>query len=81
MRQVREKAIALFEQGRVAEVIEPNAAFAFHPRHAHDAALLDRYLDFVLRAGGAAAGAPEPRGHRPARRAAAPARACDARPW
>lgn len=51
IRQVREKAIALFAQGRVAEVIEPNAAFAFHPRHAQDAALVGRYVDFVLRAG------------------------------
>ena len=50
-RQVREKAIDLFLQGRVAEVIEPNAAFAFHPRHAQDAALTGRYVDFVLRAG------------------------------
>jgi len=51
IRQVREKAIALFALGRVAEVIEPNAAFAFHPRHAQDAALIGRYVDFVLRAG------------------------------
>ncbi|HEY1229770.1 MAG TPA: alpha/beta fold hydrolase [Ramlibacter sp.] len=51
VRKVREKAIALFAQGRVAEVIEPNAAFAFHPRHAQDAALVGRYVDFVLRAG------------------------------
>ena len=50
-RQVRERALALFSQGRVAEVIEPNAAFAFHPRHAQDAALLARYTGFVLRAG------------------------------
>ncbi|WP_427913727.1 alpha/beta fold hydrolase [Ramlibacter sp. MMS24-I3-19] len=50
-RRVREKAIALFAQGRVAEVIEPNATFAFHPRHARDAALMRRYVDFVLRAG------------------------------
>ena len=51
IRKVREKAIALFVQGRVAEVIEPNAAFAFHPRHAQDTALVARYVDFVLRAG------------------------------
>lgn len=50
-RQVRENAIALFAQERVAEVIEPNAAFAFHPRHAQDAALVHRYVQFVLRAG------------------------------
>ena len=51
VRKLREKAIALFVQGRVAEVIEPNAAFAFHPRHAQDTALVGRYVDFVLRAG------------------------------
>jgi pimeloyl-ACP methyl ester carboxylesterase len=70
-RKVREKAIALFEQGRVAEVIEPNVAFAFHPRHANDDALLARYVAFVLRAGAhqlvrqnrAATGRPDARAH------------------
>ncbi|HZY19920.1 MAG TPA: alpha/beta hydrolase [Ramlibacter sp.] len=52
MRQVRERAIALFSQGRVADVIEPNAAMAFHPDHAQDADLVGRYLAFVLQAGG-----------------------------
>ena len=51
MRSLREEAIALFEQGRVREVIEPNVAFAFHPRHAAQPALVQAYLDFVLRAG------------------------------
>jgi len=51
MRQVRENAIALFEQGRMAEVIEPNVHFAFHPDHAHDPSLARDYLEFVLRAG------------------------------
>jgi len=51
MRRVRENAIGLFLQGRVAEVIEPNVAMAFHPDRAQDAALARRYLDFVLRAG------------------------------
>jgi len=51
MRQLRETAITLFEQGRVAEVIEPNVAFAFHPENARDAALTRSYIDFVLRAG------------------------------
>lgn len=50
-RVVREKAIVLFEQGRAREVIEPNAAMAFHPRHASDPALVASYVDFVLRAG------------------------------
>ncbi len=51
MRQLRETAIDLFAQGRVAEVIEPNVAFAFHPDQARDAALVRSYVDFVLRAG------------------------------
>jgi pimeloyl-ACP methyl ester carboxylesterase len=51
MRQVREAAIALFAQGKLREVIEPNIAFAFHPEHAKDAALVGSYLAFVLRAG------------------------------
>lgn len=51
MRTLREAAIALFEQGRVREVIEPNVAFAFHPVNAARPALVQDYLDFVLRAG------------------------------
>jgi pimeloyl-ACP methyl ester carboxylesterase len=51
MRALRETAIVLFEQGRVAEVIEPNVAMAFHPAQAGDRALVQGYLDFVLRAG------------------------------
>lgn len=51
MRRLREDAIALFAQGRVREVIEPNIAFAFHPSRAGDRALTDAYLEFVLRAG------------------------------
>ena len=49
MRALREAAIALFAQGRVAEVIEPNVALAFHPDNA--AALAPAYLEFVLKAG------------------------------
>lgn len=49
MRALREAAIALFEQDRVAEVIGPNVALAFHPDNA--SALAPAYLDFVLRAG------------------------------
>lgn len=49
MRAVREAAIALFAQGRLAEVIEPNVAFAFHPDNA--ARLAPHYLRLVLRAG------------------------------
>ncbi len=49
MRALREAAIGLFAQDRVAEVIGPNVAFAFHPDNA--AALAPGYLEFVLRAG------------------------------
>jgi pimeloyl-ACP methyl ester carboxylesterase len=49
MRRLRESAITLFAQGRVAEVIEPNVAFAFHPDHAKE--LSGDYLRFVLAAG------------------------------
>lgn len=51
MQALREAAIALFEQGRVREVIEPNVAFAFHPTSAARPDLVQDYLDFVLRAG------------------------------
>ncbi|HSI54978.1 MAG TPA: alpha/beta fold hydrolase [Ramlibacter sp.] len=51
MRQLRETAIELFAQGRVADVIEPNVAFAFHRENAGNAALVRAYIDFVLRAG------------------------------
>lgn len=51
MRQLREDAIELFERGRVAEVLEPNVAFAFHPENAADGALVRDYLEFALRAG------------------------------
>ncbi|AMO22771.1 alpha/beta hydrolase [Ramlibacter solisilvae] len=51
MRRVREDAIRLFEQGRVAEVIEPNVRLAFHPAQAADPAITAAYLEFVLRAG------------------------------
>lgn len=53
MRALRESAIELFSQGRAAEVIEPNVAFAFHPDNALNRELVDSYLEFVLRAGAA----------------------------
>ena len=53
MRALREAAIVLFGQGRVAEVIEPNVALAFHPDNAANPALAQAYLEFVLRAGAA----------------------------
>ena len=49
MIRLRTDAMALFAQGRVREVIEPNIAFAFHPDNA--AALATNYLEFVLAAG------------------------------
>jgi len=51
MRRLREEAIVLFEQGRVAEVIEPNVELAFHPDQARDPELVASYLAFVLGAG------------------------------
>ncbi|MBV7427962.1 MULTISPECIES: alpha/beta fold hydrolase [unclassified Acidovorax] len=51
MRALREAAMELFAQGRLREVIEPNVAFAFHPANAARPALVQAYLDFVLRAG------------------------------
>lgn len=51
MRKLREAAIELFEQGRLAEVLEPNVAFAFHPDQGANPALVKSYLDFVLAAG------------------------------
>lgn len=51
MRAERERAIGLFAQDRVREVIEPNVRFAFHPESARDPALVQAYLAFVLRAG------------------------------
>lgn len=53
MRALREAAMELFSQGRLREVIEPNVAFAFHPTHAAQPALVQAYLDFVLGAGAA----------------------------
>lgn len=76
MRNLREKAIELFAQGRVNEVIEPNAGLAFHPDHAQDPELVGRYLEFVLRAGAgqlirqnrAVIGRPDARRHLPSLR-------------
>lgn len=51
MREVRENAIRLFEEGRLEEVIKPNVQFAFHPDHAKDPTIAASYLEFVMRAG------------------------------
>lgn len=73
MRKLRETAIGFFEQGRVAEVIEPNVRFAFHPESAMNRQLVDDYVEFVMRAGArqlirqnrAVIGRPDARGHLP----------------
>jgi pimeloyl-ACP methyl ester carboxylesterase len=52
MRALRESAIVLYEQGRVAEVLEPNVRFAFHPDQAADPVLVQAYLSLLLEAGG-----------------------------
>lgn len=48
---LRTQAIALFEQGRMDEVLRANVAFAFHPLHAKNAPLVQAYLAMVQRAG------------------------------
>lgn len=53
MKALRSNAIGLFEQGRLAEVIEPNIAFAFHPDNAGRRELTQAYLDMVYRGGAA----------------------------
>ena len=53
MQALREAAIVQFEQGRLADIIEPNVALAFHPANAQDPGLVRAYLDFVYRAGAA----------------------------
>ncbi|MDD5333022.1 MAG: alpha/beta fold hydrolase [Rhodoferax sp.] len=51
MRALRTAAIELFAQGRAEEVLRANLPLAFHPSRADDQALLQSYLEFVLRAG------------------------------
>jgi pimeloyl-ACP methyl ester carboxylesterase len=51
--RLRSEAIVEFEQGRAEAVLRANAAFAFHPDHAVDQAMVARYVDTVLRAGAA----------------------------
>lgn len=50
---LRTQACELFAAGRVDEVLRANVMFAFHPRHAADAALVERYLQLIGRAGAA----------------------------
>ena len=51
MRLLREAAIALFAQGRAAEVLRANLPLAFHASRAGDSQLIRTYLDFVTKAG------------------------------
>jgi pimeloyl-ACP methyl ester carboxylesterase len=53
MIELRTEACAQFAAGRVDEVLQANVAFAFHPRHVADAALIARYFGIVQRAGAA----------------------------
>jgi pimeloyl-ACP methyl ester carboxylesterase len=51
--RLRSEAIALFEQGRIEEVLRANAMFAFHPDVPGGGGLVARYVAMVLRAGAA----------------------------
>lgn len=51
--RLRSEAIALFEQGRVAEVLRANLPFAFHPSRQGDTALVSAYFEMIDRAGAA----------------------------
>ena len=53
MREARTEAAALFEQGRMDEVLRANLPFAFHPSRSADRALVADYFAMVRRAGGA----------------------------
>lgn len=48
---LRTQACELFAAGRVDEVLRANVMFAFHPRRAADAELVERYLQLIGRAG------------------------------
>jgi pimeloyl-ACP methyl ester carboxylesterase len=52
-RALREAANVLFEQGRMAEVLQANLSFAFDVTRAADAALHEAYLAMIHRAGAA----------------------------
>ena len=51
--KLRSDAIVEFERGRAETVLRINAAFAFHPDHAADAARVDNYVNGILRGGAA----------------------------
>ena len=49
--RLRSEAIALFEQGRMDEVLRANVMFAFHADSAFDPDMVRRYLAMIRRAG------------------------------
>jgi pimeloyl-ACP methyl ester carboxylesterase len=49
--RLRSDAIVRFEQGRAEELLRANVMFAFHPAQQRDRALVERYVQMVLRAG------------------------------
>lgn len=49
--RLRSDAIALFEQGRMDEVLRANVLFAFHPNSSKRRDLVERYLAFLQHAG------------------------------
>ena len=53
VRQLRTEAIALFEAGRMAEVLQANVAFVFCPRNQAHPSMVADYLQMVDRAGAA----------------------------
>ncbi len=50
---LRTQAIELFAAGRMDEVLQANAMFAFHPLHARNPAMVGDYLAMIRRAGAA----------------------------
>jgi pimeloyl-ACP methyl ester carboxylesterase len=48
---LRSDAIRRFEQGGAEELVRANVMFAFHPQHQRDRALVECYVQMVLRAG------------------------------
>lgn len=51
--RLRTEAIAMFEAGRMQEVLQANLAFVFHPRNQSNPELVSDYLAMIGRAGAA----------------------------
>lgn len=51
VRKLRTDAIALFESGRMAEVLHANLPFVFHARHQDDLTMVSDYFEMIGRAG------------------------------